>query len=55
MEIPWWSEPVTGVPGPLREKVPAKTALRYQVVPLQEDERDQYCILRSVRPAGATG
>src|SRR5208337_2498120 len=55
LEIPWWSEPVTGVPGPLREKVPAKTALRYQVVPLQEDERDQYCILRSVRPAGATG
>ena len=38
LEIPWWSEPITGVPGPLREKVPAKTALRYHVVPLQEDE-----------------
>src|ERR1700736_5224757 len=38
LEIPWWSEPIIGVPGPLREKVPAKTALRYHVVPLQEDE-----------------
>ena len=38
LEIPWWSEPITGVSGPLREKVPAKTALRYHVVPLQEDE-----------------
>jgi general secretion pathway protein E len=38
LEIPWWSEPITGVPGPLREKVPAKIALRYHVVPLQEDE-----------------
>src|ERR1700737_2035057 len=38
LEIPWWSEPINGVPGPLREKVPAKTALRYHVVPLQEDE-----------------
>jgi general secretion pathway protein E len=38
LEIPWWDEPITGVPGPLREKVPAKTALRYHVVPLREDE-----------------
>ena len=38
LEIPWWTEPIAGVPGPLREKVPAKTALRYHVVPLQEDE-----------------
>jgi general secretion pathway protein E len=38
LEIPWWNEPITGVPGPLREKVPARTALRYHVVPLQEDE-----------------
>jgi general secretion pathway protein E len=38
LEIPWWSEPIIGVPGPLREKVPAKTALRYHVLPLQEDE-----------------
>src|SRR5260370_1949367 len=38
LEIPWWSEPITGVPGPLREKVPANTGLSYHVVPLQEDE-----------------
>src|ERR1700720_745547 len=38
LEIPWWNEPITGVPTSLREKVPAKTALRYHVVPLQEDE-----------------
>ena len=38
LEIPWWTEPIGSVPGPLREKVPAKTALRYHVVPLQEDE-----------------
>jgi general secretion pathway protein E len=38
LEIPWWNEAITGVPGPLREKVPAKTALRYRVVPLREDE-----------------
>src|SRR6202521_1514554 len=40
LEIPWWNEPITGVPAPLREKVPAKTALRYRVVPLREDERE---------------
>src|SRR6476659_9106106 len=38
LDIPWWGQPITSVPGPLREKVPAKTALRYHVVPLQEDE-----------------
>src|ERR1700720_1590415 len=38
LEIPWWNEPITGVLGALREKVPAKTALRYRVVPLREDE-----------------
>ena len=37
--IPWWVEPITGVSGPLRERVPAKTALRYHVVPLKEDEQ----------------
>jgi general secretion pathway protein E len=37
LEIPWWNEPIAGVPGPLRKKVPAKTALRYHVVPLRED------------------
>jgi hypothetical protein len=40
LEIPWWNEPITGVPAPLREKVPARTALRYRVVPLREDEHD---------------
>src|ERR1700726_2064736 len=40
LEIPWWNEPITGVPTSLREKVPAKTALRYRVVPLREDERE---------------
>jgi general secretion pathway protein E len=38
LEIPWWNEPITGVPGILREKVPARTALRYRVVPLRDDE-----------------
>jgi general secretion pathway protein E len=40
LEIPWWNEPITGVPAPLREKVPARTALRYRVVPLREDEHE---------------
>ncbi len=40
LEIPWWNEPITSVPQSLREKVPAKTALRYRVVPLREDERE---------------
>jgi general secretion pathway protein E len=40
LEIPWWNEPITGVLASLREKVPAKTALRYRVVPLREDERE---------------
>jgi general secretion pathway protein E len=38
LEIPWWDEPITGVLGPLREKIPAKIALRHHVVPLQEDQ-----------------
>jgi general secretion pathway protein E len=38
LEIPWWNEPITSVAGPLREKVPAKIALRYHVVPLQQKE-----------------
>jgi general secretion pathway protein E len=40
LEIPWWNEPITGVAAPLREKVPARTALRYRVIPLREDEGD---------------
>lgn len=40
LEIPWWNEPITGIPAPLREKVPARTALRYRVVPLREEDRD---------------
>jgi general secretion pathway protein E len=38
LDISWWSEPITSVSAHLREKVPARTALRYHVVPLQEDE-----------------
>jgi general secretion pathway protein E len=38
LDIPWWNEPITGVAAPLREKVPARTALRYRVVPLQQNE-----------------
>jgi general secretion pathway protein E len=45
LEIPWWNEPITGVPSPLREKVPARTALRYRVVPLREDEREIWIAL----------
>jgi len=40
LEIPWWNEPITGVSAPLREKVPARTALRYRVVPVREDESE---------------
>jgi general secretion pathway protein E len=40
LDIPWWNEPIAGVPASLREKVPARTALRYRVVPLREDEHD---------------
>jgi general secretion pathway protein E len=39
LAIPWWDEPIISVLAPLREKVPAKTALRYRVVPLKEDEQ----------------
>ncbi|MBV8376894.1 MAG: Flp pilus assembly complex ATPase component TadA [Verrucomicrobia bacterium] len=45
LEIPWWNEPITGVPAPLREKVPARTALRYRVVPLREDEHEIWIAL----------
>jgi general secretion pathway protein E len=45
LEIPWWTEPITGIPAPLREKVPAKTAIRYRVVPLKEDEREIWIAL----------
>jgi general secretion pathway protein E len=45
LEIPWWNEPITGIPAPLREKVPARTALRYRVVPLREDEHDIWVAL----------
>ncbi|HEV3209510.1 MAG TPA: hypothetical protein VGY91_04545, partial [Chthoniobacterales bacterium] len=38
LEIPWWNEPINSVSAPLREKVPARTALRYRVVPLQQNE-----------------
>jgi general secretion pathway protein E len=40
LEIPWWNEPITGVPASLREKVPARTALRYRVLPLRDDEHE---------------
>jgi general secretion pathway protein E len=40
LEIPWWNEPITGVSAPLREKVPARNALRYRVVPVREDESE---------------
>jgi len=40
LDIPWWTEPITGMPEHLRDKVPAKTALRYHVVPLKENERE---------------
>jgi general secretion pathway protein E len=39
LSIPWWNEPITTVSAPLREKVPARTALRYHLVPLQQDEK----------------
>jgi general secretion pathway protein E len=38
LEIPWWNEPITTVSAPLREKVPARIALRHHVVPLQLNE-----------------
>jgi general secretion pathway protein E/type IV pilus assembly protein PilB len=45
LEIPWWNEPITGIPAPLREEVPARTALRYRVVPLREDDHDIWIAL----------
>jgi len=38
LQIPWWNPPITTVSAPLREKVPARLALRYHLVPLQLDE-----------------
>jgi general secretion pathway protein E len=37
LQIPWWDKALTSVPGQLREKVPARLALRYHVVPLQQE------------------
>jgi general secretion pathway protein E len=37
LAIPWWDKELTSVPGQLREKVPARLALRYHVVPVQQD------------------
>jgi general secretion pathway protein E len=33
--IPWWEEAINSVAAPLREKIPARLALRHQVVPLK--------------------
>ena len=38
LQIPWWNPPISTVSAPLREKVPARLALRYHLVPLQLDE-----------------
>lgn len=38
LQIPWWDKALTSVPGQLREKVPARLALRYHVVPLQQED-----------------
>lgn len=37
LQIPWWDKELTSVPGQLREKVPARLALRHHVVPLQQE------------------
>jgi general secretion pathway protein E len=37
LEIPWWDKELTSVPGQLREKVPARLALRFHVIPVQQD------------------
>ena len=36
--IPWWEESIASVSAPLREKIPARLALRHQVVPLRMEE-----------------
>jgi len=36
--IPWWEEAINSVAAPLREKIPARLALRHQVVPLKLEE-----------------
>jgi general secretion pathway protein E len=33
--IPWWEEAINSVAAPLREKIPARLALRHQIVPLR--------------------
>jgi len=38
LQIPWWNPPITTVSAPLREKVPARVALRHHLIPLQLDE-----------------
>lgn len=37
---PYWQEPVNAVAAPLREKVPARIALRHQVLPLEFKENE---------------
>ena len=36
--IPWWEEAINSVAAPLREKIPARLALRHQVVPLKLED-----------------
>ena len=37
---PYWQEPVNAVAAPLREKVPARIALRHQILPLEFKENE---------------
>ena len=36
--IPWWEEAINSVAAPLREKIPARLALRHQIVPLRLED-----------------
>src|SRR5260221_1226720 len=36
--IPWWEEAINSVAAPLREKIPARVALRHQVGPLKLED-----------------
>ncbi len=38
LRIPWWPESLETISAPLREKIPARLALRYRVVPVRHDE-----------------
>ncbi|HEY5752436.1 MAG TPA: GspE/PulE family protein [Chthoniobacterales bacterium] len=39
LQIPWWEESLDTVAAPLRDKIPARLALRHRIIPVRQDEQ----------------